>query len=42
MRVYDGESLKDTDPKSEIPIRIIATMPGWMKGMNRALHPFRL
>ncbi len=31
MRVYDGESLKDTDPKAK-SYQSIATMPGWMKG----------
>ncbi len=31
MRVYDGESLKDTDPKAK-SYRSIATMRAWMKG----------
>ena len=37
MQVYDGENLKDTDPKAKSRFRSIATTPGG-RGHERAVH----
>ncbi len=41
MRVYDGESLKDTDPKAK-SYQEVRDYAGVDEGMNASVHPLRL